>query len=84
LAEAFEIFKQRRVTFITCTGLHPVLRKTVGRYLYFKKSRKRETPALLHCKAAFRLKPFAQNSENWHLSHADGDLLFFDRIPYHA
>ena len=83
LAGAFEIFKQRKVAFTTCMGLHPVHRKKVRRYLYFK-PRRREAPALLHWKAAPTLKPLAQNSENWHLSHADGDLLFFDRIPYYA
>jgi GNAT superfamily N-acetyltransferase len=83
LAEAFEIFKQREVALTTCMGLHPAHRKKVRRYLYVK-PRRHEAPALLHWKAEPTKKAFAQNSENWHLSHADGDLLFFDRIPYYA
>lgn len=76
LAKAFEIFKQCKVAFITCVGLHPVIRSRVKRYLYYT-PRVPEEPGLLNWKGDAKLKTFVQNADNWHLSHADGDGGFF-------
>jgi hypothetical protein len=76
LAEAFDIFEQRQVAFITCMGLHPLIRKRVRRYLYIK-PRILQDPGLLNWKGHPKMQSFVQNPENWHLSLSDGDIGFF-------
>lgn len=81
LANALNISKQRGVALLSCMGLHPVIRNRVQRYLYYK-PRKNGPLALLNWKGDKNMKSFVENSENWHLSHADGDVLYFDQIPF--
>jgi hypothetical protein len=76
LAKAFDIFEQRRVAFITCMGLHPLIRKRVMHCLYSKPSALQD-PGLLNWKGDSKLQSFVQDSKNWHLSYADGDIGFF-------
>lgn len=76
LAEAIEAFEKRRVAFISCLGLHPLIIKRARRYIYIR-PRMVQGPGLLNWKGDSNLQSFVQNPENWHLSFSDGDIGFY-------
>lgn len=72
LHAALERFRSQGVAAVSCLGLHPVIRRTVKRYLYLAPSG-RQHAASLHWKGEPELAGAVFDPANWHLSQADGD-----------
>ena len=75
LGEALRLLEAKRVAAINSLGLHPGIRRTVQKSLYFR-PRRMELPAWLRWHGDPSLANLVYDADNWHLAHADGDDAF--------
>jgi hypothetical protein len=75
LAGALEVLERRGVDLVSCLGLHPALRRLVGRYLFLSPA-SLSVPARLQWRGDPDLAPMVYDAAAWHLSYADGDEAF--------